>query len=219
MKNLFARKLSTPADFQRVWGQVKSPDGQRTAFRGQRGKQYFVVVDGVCGKGYEDSGVNPPVFSPDSQHIAYSMKQHRKQFIVLDGKEGLMLDEIVDGPAFVQKGDTPLMTAQQGIVFSPDSRRLAYAGWIGDGAVVVVDNRISVPCRQIGMIGLYFSPDSQHLAYAALKGDSWYVVVDGKTGFEYQGIGQTGLTFEADGKTVSFRGLLNDTWRTVKQPF
>ena len=218
MKNLFARKPSRPADFDRTWGEVTSPDGRHTAFRAQRGRQFFVVVDQVCGKAYENSGVNPPVFSPDSQRIAFSMKQNGKQFIILDNKEGPKLDEIVDGPGMVQSGTTPQIREQKGIVFSPDSQRLAYAGWVGKSAVLVVDGQISQPYDQIGMVGLFFSPDSQHLAYAAKKGKNWCVVVDSKQGYDYEAVGNTGLTFSDENTVVTFRASLNGAWRTVKQP-
>lgn len=205
-------------EYDAVWGHSVSPDGKRTAFRARRGRDLFVVVDGVPGKAYEDAGVNPPVFSPDSRRIAFSMKRRGKQFIVLDGKEGPILDEIVDGPALKRDGSTALLREQNGIVFSPDSTRLAYAGWVGADAVVVVDGTIGEGYDQIGMIGIFFSPDSRHVAYAASKGSQWFVVVDGKRGYAYEGIGQEGLSFVANGTAVRYRALLNGVWRTVDQP-
>lgn len=218
---LFGRsQAAAPGKYDLEWGHSVSPDGRRKAFRARCGRDFFVVVDGVPGKAYEDSGVNPPVFSPDSSRIAFSMKRHGRQFIVLDGKEGPMLDEIVDGPARLPAGaGTAGLRGQSGIVFSPDSRHLAYAGWIGKDAVVVVDGTIGEPYDQIGMIGIFFSADSRHVAYAAGKGSQWFVVIDGKSDYAYEGIGQDGLSFVVDDTAVSFKALLNGEWRTVKQPF
>jgi hypothetical protein len=71
------------------------------------------------------------------------------------------------------------------VVFSPDSKRVAYAARRGSMWVVVVDGVEGK--AYYGIATPVFSPDSRRVAYEARRGDKQLVVVDGAEGKEYQG--------------------------------
>jgi hypothetical protein len=76
---------------------VASPNGRRIACVVGRGGKWFVGVDGVAGRGYDEVG--HVTFSPDDRHLAYTAKRGDKWAIVVDGKESPAYDEIVGFPA------------------------------------------------------------------------------------------------------------------------
>jgi Tol biopolymer transport system component len=154
----------------------------------------LVVVDGVEGKGYDGIIWDPPVFSPDSRRVAYTVAhvaqpgdsqpspEPMTQWVVVDGVEGKEYGAI----------------GRESLVFSPDSRRVAYVAGRGGKQLVVVDGVEgdeygAIQARPVwptpGVLGgsLVFSPDSRHVAYLANRGDKQLVVVDGVEGKEYQG--------------------------------
>ena len=90
---------------------VISPDSRHAAFLVSRGnRQQAVLRDGIGEKTYDE--VRNISFSPDSQRLAYQACRGSKCLVVVDGREGPVFDGIGDGHP----------------VFSPNSRRVAYAG-------------------------------------------------------------------------------------------
>lgn len=73
--------------YYRVRGLAFSPDSKRVAYAASSNGKWFVVVNGVKGKEYDDIAGNI-VFSPDSKHIAYAAKKNSKWFIVINNTEG-----------------------------------------------------------------------------------------------------------------------------------
>jgi len=100
------------------------------------------------------------------------------------------------------------------LVFSPDSRQIAFKAGQGVGEFVVVGGRR-------GMDGLtrveapVFSPDSRTVAYAAKTGARWRVVVGDRRGAEFDWVGAP--VFSADGKKVGYgaRRKLSLYWLTM----
>jgi hypothetical protein len=200
---------------------VRSPDGQRSVrvFRG--GGRYYFVVDGQRSPSFEDIGIDPPVFSGDNKHLAYVVHRNGRLAVVLDGRESGSFLDIASANAPVYRGGRPQMErvcpAQRcGLVFSPDSKRLAFAAWTGEAEMaVVVDGRSGPVFEQIATVGIYFSPDSKHVAYAGRRASMWHVVVDDILSGAYMQIGDSGLEFSDDWQEVRFRAYGAGGWRTV----
>jgi len=79
---------------------------------------------------------------------------------------------------------------QGSVVFSPDSKRLAYIARRGRDPFVqfvVVDGVPGKPYDGIVGSGLAFSPDSKHVVYGTGRGGKGFVVVDGHECREYDG--------------------------------
>ena len=102
-------------------------------------------------------------------------------------------------------------------IFSPDSRRVAYAAGKGTNEFVVVDGQHGPEYDEIAEEGPVFSPDSKRLAYQALKNQRWFVVLDGQEGPEYECIIEGRVTFLADGTLVYLAGR-DKTYYRVKHP-
>jgi hypothetical protein len=97
------------------------------------------------------------------------------------------------------------------LVFSPDSKHLAYAAKRGANWFVVADG--SERGRYERVADVVFSPDSARLAYAATVGASEFAVVDGKPGPAYHMV--TGLLFSPDSKRLAYRAERGIQWMVV----
>ncbi len=167
-----------------------SPDSKRYAYVGVKDKKYVVVVDGVEGKTYDYAPFGPSmempiIFSPNSRHVAYAVRTGPKNYIVVkDGVEGRQYDwpetHYSPGPSSIQ------------MLFSPDSRTLAYVGFIqipgknpGICNRVVVQNEVEGK-QYNGVYSITFSPDGQRIAYVAdandINNNNYFAVIDGVEG-------------------------------------
>ncbi len=88
------------------------------------------------------------------------------------------------------------------ILFSPDSRRMAFP--VQDGAEwrVVLDGVSGPPVDGVG--DMTFSRDGRRLAYSAERGGAWHVVVDGTFGEPFDSLYAGTLTFDPTGRRVGF---------------
>ena len=109
---------------------------------------------------------------------------NKLQTVKLDGKDGRPYDGI----------------GVEALVFSPDSRRLAYPAQRGTRWHVVLDGKEGEPFGGIGEI--VFSPDSKHVAYLARRGGRWHVVRDGRVSASFHGIFRRTLVYSADSKRL-----------------
>ena len=190
---------------------VFSPDGKRTAYIAMDGGNWFLVVDGEVQRQIEGIVPHTLSFSPDSKRLAYAVaKADHTCYIVLDGKAGPVYDRIGAGPPpglrFVQG---PI-----GVVFSPDSRRLAYIAIQGGKSFFVVDGQP----EEIGIDGLaaeprgdpaiYFSSDSRRFAYGGIRAKRFFFVVDGTQGREYDNLRH--FEFSQDGTHYAFTSAKAD---------
>ena len=130
------------------------------------------------------------VVSPDGTRVVWvqQISETKGRRVILDGKPfGLMYDQIASG--------TP--------IFSPDSKRIAFAAKKNNECFVIVDDKVSPPYPVDATSGgqwpigsLIFSPDSMSVAYQAHKPDGASVVVNGKSYGPYDDV-----TLK-DGKTI-----------------
>lgn len=151
-------------------------------------KNYFVVVDGIEGKKYEN--IRDLIFSPNGQRVAYIVDEGNKNFVVVDGEEGKKYNEILS------------------LSFSFDGKRIAYLAWEGKSyaereMLVVVDGKESKRYRDINIMGgSIFSPNGQHYAYKAVDYSTQsieeFIVFDGEEGKKYDKI--INFTFSPDGE-------------------
>jgi hypothetical protein len=173
-----------------------SPDGRRFAYAGKDGEQQVLVIDDVPAHRYDH--VYSIVFSPDSRRLGYHASREGRHFVVIDSKEGKPYDFI---NLFM-----PL--------FSPDSRRYAYAGgFVDEGdhfrANLVIDGETVV--SKTGIAWLAFSPDSRHVVCAGAD-DGWTPIINGKERDWRGGVGR--LLYSPDSRHVVFTAGLQD-WHST----
>jgi Tol biopolymer transport system component len=141
--------------------------------------------------------------SPDLNHLAWLVfsknKEGTKQAMVLDGVVGPEFDEI----------------DKRTVVFSPDSKRLAYIAKKKKKSIVVVDGAAGKEYDNIvGFPLILFSPDSKRFAYIAEQGKNRLVVVDGEEGEKYTMTGMC-VAFSPNSKRYAYYAAVEDEWFTV----
>lgn len=213
--------------------EVNAPGPQGFAFSPDSNHTVYCANDEVFRDGRKETGdsfgrTKPPVFSPDSLHCAYIGRDH----IVCDGKNGkaflfgapgVKFGEVVFTPdsksyAFSLRqgekigdkwvvfwGDAKFgpYDIVEGIVFSPDSRRLTFRAMSGGKWSVIVNNKKGPDFSALGAI--VFSSDNKHMAYRACGKDGWVVVLDGKAGPACTDLGDP--VFSSDGKHIAYRAV------------
>jgi Tol biopolymer transport system component len=215
---------------------IFSADSKRVAYVAIRGDRQLVVVDGEEGREYDGIGENTITFGPDNKHIAYVAAYGDKQFVVVDGKEGkerislknhsrLYISPDLNHVAYADYtiGGKPRVVLDgaegieydtiggESIVFSPDSKHVAYVAERGNQRFVVLDGKEGKEYYGIGTASIIFSLDSKHVAYVAARGDKRFcVVVDGLEGSsEYDGIADKTpfIAFSPDSKHVAYAAI------------
>ncbi len=207
-----------------------SPDSRRLAYAAHDGKKSFVVVDGKPGPQFASVEGESITFSDDGKRLGYIAVEAEKRFVVVDGLQGPKFDNVrylrfsPDGKhvayAAEENSGTPewksfivldgqIGTKHQGgntnsPLFSPDSKRLAYATGEKQTGFVVVDGQAG-PEYQTPPSLIVFSPDSKRLAYVANNYKpkmKCFLVLDGQAYAEYDLIGNP--IFSPDSKRLAF---------------
>jgi hypothetical protein len=234
-------RKSKPFDAFAANSLVFSPDGARLACGIRRQGKWVVSVDGA--EGVELDGVAGVTFSPDSKHIAYRGVRAEgvtgkimKHTAVLDGTESKAFEKILgtlcfspdggklayiaqlDGKQMLMVNYTPTKAYKAIAVdsqkFSPDGSRVAFIADNGEGALIVVDGKESMPYASVGRPE--FSGDGQHLAFVAKRDNKWLVVSDGNEGPPSEDeILPGSLALSNDGKRMAYMRARQGDWIVV----
>jgi hypothetical protein len=145
-----------------------SPDGRRFVLKGQRGRGWVMVVDGVESELYEaDGGPRGDVgwsrdgrlaFSREGGRVAYVGRRGGKEFVVLEGAAGPSYDAVAN------------------LDFTPDGRHVAYTARRRGKSLLVVDGVESreydafVPAREHERDGSLNVEGSGSLSILARRG-------------------------------------------------
>ncbi len=215
---------------------VFSPDGKRLAYIAQEGGQRFVVLDGKPGAKYEAVYKGTLTFSPDSKRLAYVAGKGGMRTVVLDGTEGTPHRDAMASALRFSPDGTKLAYAAQlesgkwaivvngkaeaafdyigaftGVNWSPDSKRLAYAGLVDKQWGAVVDDA-GFPYDAIA--SMVFSPDSRRVAFHAQTDGKWVLVVNAPDGtyssrLKSNSVLNETLSYTPDGKYVLYGAMTN----------
>ena len=156
---------------------VKSvtPNGCHLAWAGRRQAKMFAVIDGYEKGEYSEIGRNSFVFSPDSKRCAYVAREGDKWFVVAYGKPPYN-DPVERSTGFglPQEGAKYDGIVAGSLVFSSDSKHIAYAAHEGKKSLVVVDEQKDsewpgIACRPV------FLRDGT-VEYIAVSAGSFYRV-------------------------------------------
>jgi len=202
-----------------------SPNSRRLAYAARRGQAWYLVVDGREQGPYRRVG--PPVFSSDSEHLAcVVLLEDDRRAVIVDGQAGSPCDLVFEGE----------------LVFSPDSRRLAYGiqrqgqWWVvevpvpeavsspgsepADGGPSELPSADETTPREYGpydfigsATGIQFSPDGARLAFAGLLSGKWSVVLNGKTEATFDNLGS--LAFSPNGQRLAYAAQSAGKWQLV----
>lgn len=175
-----------------------------------------------------------PAFGPDGVSVSYVALRSGSVFVVLDGREERLEGaELVSLPAvrpdgravgalvasdgevkfrqfFEKGGDEPAFDEAEGLVYTPDGRRHAYAARQGERWHLVVNGVAGPPFDRV--VTPSFSPDGTLVAYRARQDGVRFVVVadaSGKTLRQHASLEQVfPVAFTADGKSIAYGAKL-----------
>jgi hypothetical protein len=161
--------------FKRLGKQPLSfiPGTSRVLYSVRRGEREALVIDGLEGPAVKSH--RTLTFSKDGSRYAYAAEYEDDSWtVVVDGVEYGPGGKLASGENRRFKA-----LAKRTPLFSPDSKRVAWAGNRGDGWVAAVDG---VESRTYGLIvgtAVDFSPDGKHLAFVGAREGKKMIVLDG----------------------------------------
>jgi hypothetical protein len=160
--------LSGPPDarrgpaFDAVHSLAFGPDGVTLAFMAERGGEILVgMADREEALPAGDSLVSLPEVRPDGGAVA----------AVVVSSDGVHVREYLSQP----RRSVPAGGSAEGLAYSPDGARLAWAAEREGGWVAVVDGKDGPRFDRV--VSPMFSPDGRHLVYRARKDGKRFVVV------------------------------------------
>jgi hypothetical protein len=178
---------------------VFSPDATRIAFLVQKANQIFAVNGEEISKPYAEISSPKPVISADGKRWAFAARpagQAKGFCVVADGVEGKTYDAI-EG---------------RSVIFSPDSKHLAYAATAAGKQLYVIDGQEQRAYDQL--YAMEFSADGSRYGYPARRGEKWVIVIDGQESKEYDRAGA--LAFGGPkGERVAYAGVSGKKSRAV----
>lgn len=139
----------------------------------------------------------PPTWSQDGTSVAFVAKK---------GEEWCVFRNDEKGEGFARVYETT-------VTFSPDGKRLAYAGQRPNGMFVVIDGKLNGPYGSVGYI--VFSPDSKHVAFSITKERVARYIVDGKEVGAWANLGKG--VFSPDGSRFVYTAVSTKGWHVAER--
>jgi Tol biopolymer transport system component len=183
------KSLGKIGAYDKVKVVVVSSDGLHVAFIGVRGKQQWVVRDGVESQPWDWIVPSSLAMSPDGSRYAYVVQSATQTIPVVDGTP--------QAPCFAIGGNR--------VIFTRAGKQFAYVVQLGgadSGAQLVSDASTGPTYDAIDFP--MFSPDGTHLAYRATRGKQQFVVLDGKAQTAVDRILDSSMVFSPDGKHLAY---------------
>ncbi|MGI8981136.1 MAG: hypothetical protein ACR2FY_18065 [Pirellulaceae bacterium] len=190
--------------FDEIQQLIVSDDGKHVAYIAEpSGFDDVAVINGKPGKvygGFDSISKGSLRLSPDGSRAGYAVKKSREAYVVLDGK---------DEKAYV---------GVMGLVFSPDSKRVAYTAIVGNKKwLTVVDGKEGAAYDALGTPGI--SPDSKSVVMGAKLGEREFILLNGQpqiNGLAQKGYQQTGAPrFSPDGSRLVYLAKAGGRWLVV----
>lgn len=164
---------------------IVSPDRNHWAAVVKKGGKLHVMLDGNLSPGYDR--VAALQFSPDSMKVAYIAQMGDAFFVCMNQERH---------PSF------SLVDPEQGLVFSRDSKQLAYAVRKDKNVwhLVINGKPGSAAWEEISLVT--FSPDGSRLVYAAKQNEQWHLVEGDNISPGYRDILR--VTFSSDSRSLVY---------------
>ena len=141
-------------------------------------------------------------YSSDGKRLAYGID-------LSSGVEGLSQYAVVDG----KRGDPYITVVEGSLLFSADSRHLAYKAEMDDNFMMVLDGKAGKWYSEVIQLIAVFSPDNLRFAYAAEKDSKRMVIADG---IEYEPYNEIlSIGFSPDSKRVVYSVKQDNTEMVV----
>ena len=215
-----------------------SAQDTRFSYRAVKNGKQCIVVDGIEGPWYNGIPIkNNKLFSSNSEHFAYVALTDTGCVLVLNGKEQrhhfkLITDVVFSkgGTRFAYKGliegsidkNQKWCVVADGkkhnvynrifdIVFSSDSKHLAYSAVIGRDMVIVIDGKESKHKNQYGLP--VFSKDSKYLAYSFRQSDKFYFLMDNEKHGPFENVAQ--FFYSPDSAQYAFLAKKNGKFHCI----
>jgi hypothetical protein len=210
--------------------------GSRYACRAQKNDRQFVIVNGKPGKSYDGILIKDNFyFSPDGERLIYVAVKNNSCVAVVDGQEEPQAFTLIENARFSLdsthyaykgriKGSTMsgkekwcvVKDGQAGniydhiydLIFSNDSKHLAYTAIKDRKMVLVFDGHEMAPHDRVGLP--IFSFNAKAFAYAYADKDKWYVLLNDKEMGPFDKIFK--FNFSHDSKRNSLIAINDDAW-------
>lgn len=141
--------------------------------------------------------------SADGRHFAYARKESKGWVVEVDGKVEGTFKAVgqVAGPVgiYAQVGLLDFVGIKP-MIFSADSRHLAYSAREGDSWFMVKDGQKGKPFKSVA--SPVMTKDGQRLAHGAAVPGGWCMVVDGNQGPVFEKLGPP--AFSPDGRRIAY---------------
>lgn len=215
---LEAIKERTTRPIERVWTFL-DPESKKIIEAWEPGKTLDDKSKSVIIKGLNNIIMASDFYSP-KEFVSLSLDRNLKKIALRKGMKGakkqgaspIRLRMFNRGLLYsIFPDDIEEMSndiKENSLVFSPDSRRVAYTVREGSKWFVIIDNTHGKKYDNTGEC-IIFSPDSKQSAYVAKEGDKEFVVVNGKEGKKYDSIG-TNPQFSPVGNDLAYTAMLDE---------